>query len=257
MLRIALKMLTADRAKYAGLLFGMAFTAFLITFAAAFFCGFMTRGFAIVTDNAGSDIWVMDPAVVSVEQTTNLPDSALEQVRNVPGVRSAVPLLVATTEARYANGRFQSFQLIGVDDATLVGVPLDADTGAAAVLRRPDAALIDSGGTEGKLETARDPADQWRRGKPALDAPTRPLAPDDEVLVNDHRVVIAGHAHATPRFPPRPLLYMTISNALRILPAERHRTTFVMAKAAPGVDVEALSRRIAAQTGLRARTAAR
>ena len=42
MLRIALKMLVADRAKFIGLLFGIAFTSFLVTFAASYFCGFMT-----------------------------------------------------------------------------------------------------------------------------------------------------------------------------------------------------------------------
>ena len=44
MLRVALKMLFGDRAKYVGLLFGIAFTSFLVTFAASYFCGFMTRG---------------------------------------------------------------------------------------------------------------------------------------------------------------------------------------------------------------------
>ncbi len=66
----------------------------------------------------------MDPAVVSVDQTINLPSSALSRVRNVKGVRSAMPLAVAQADARFPNGRFQSFQVIGVDDAMLTGVPL-------------------------------------------------------------------------------------------------------------------------------------
>ena len=51
MLRVALKMLMGDRAKYAGLLSGIAFTSFLVTFAASYFCGFMTRGFALIAEN--------------------------------------------------------------------------------------------------------------------------------------------------------------------------------------------------------------
>lgn len=254
MLRIALKMLAGDGGKYVGLLFGVAFTSFLITFAASFFCGFMTRGFALISENPQVDIWVMDPAVESVEQTTNMPDAALTAVRNVSGVASAVPLLVAATEARYANGRFQAFQLIGVDDATLAGAPARTDS-AIATLRSPDAALVASGGTEGKLETPRDPADQWRRGARLQDAPTRPLAAGDEMLVNDHRVVVVGQADALARFPPRPMLYMTISNALRVLPRERHWLTFVLVTAPPASEPQRLARRIEAQTGLRARTA--
>jgi len=247
-------MLAGDRGKYAGLLFGIAFTSFLITFAASFFAGFMTRGFSLISDNPAADVWVMDPAVESVEQTTNMPTSALDRVRSVPGVRSAVPLALATTEVRFPGGHFQTFQLIGVDDATAAGVPLRDDATQVTALRAPDAVLIDSGGTVGKLETPRFNVDQWPHGEPHLDAPTRPLASGDELLINDHRVVVAGYADALPRFPPRPLMYTTLGNARRILPPERLRLTFVLASAARGVQPAALARRIEAQTGLRART---
>jgi putative ABC transport system permease protein len=54
--------------------------------------------------------------------TTDLPDSALSRVRSVDGVLSAMPLAVATVDARFPNGRVQSFQLIAVDNATLSGL---------------------------------------------------------------------------------------------------------------------------------------
>src|SRR3954471_11571325 len=138
MLRVAVRMLVGDRAKYAGLICGIAFTSFLVTFAASFFCGFMTRGFALISENPDTEVWVMDPTVTCVDQTTNIPASALERVRSVEGVRFATPLALGTAEVRFPNGRFQSFQVIGVDDATAVGV-----------LRSPDAALVAAGGTEG------------------------------------------------------------------------------------------------------------
>jgi putative ABC transport system permease protein len=177
MLRIAVKMLAGDRGKYAGLLFGIAFTSFLITFAASFFCGFMTRGFSLISDNPTADVWVMDPAVESVEQTANIPASALDRVRSVTGVQSAEPLALAVAEVRFPNGRFQSFQLIGVDDATLAGVPvLRRGSPGDVSLRAPDAVLIDSGGSVGKLDTPVLARDQWPHDGPRLEAPTRPLA---------------------------------------------------------------------------------
>ena len=254
MLRLALKMLMGDRAKYTGLLFGITFTSFLVTFAASYLCGFLTRGFALIAENPGADVWVMDPAVESTEQTTNIPDSALTRVRSVDGVRSAVPLALATADARFPNGRFQTFQLICVDDATLFGVPALKDGVSPAVLRAPDGVIVDPGGTDGKLETPLLKADQWPYGQPRLSAATRELAAEDELLVNDHRVVIRGRSEALPRYPPRPLMYTTLSNATRVLLPERHLLTFVLAVAAPGISPRELANRIQVQTGLKARS---
>src|SRR5215471_15584115 len=251
MVRTALTMLMGDRAKYIGLLFGLAFTSFLVTFAISFLSGFLTRGFALITENP-ADVWVMDPAVQSDELTTNMPASALARVRSVSGVQSAVPLALGMAEARFPDGRFQPFQVIGVDDSTLGGVPPMTDRGTAALLRAPDAVVVDPGGTLGKLQTPLLSTDQRSYEKP--DAPTRPLAKGDELFVNDCRVWVAGRSEGRSRFPPRPLMYTTFSNADRILPPERRRLTFVLATAAPGVSPRDLAARIEAQTGLRART---
>lgn len=254
MLRVALKMLTGNRAKYSGLLFGITFTSFLVTFALSYFAGFMTRGFALISENPEADVWVMDPAVNSTEHTTNIPSSILDQVRSIDGVQSAVPLALGSAQVRFPNGAFQNFQVIGVYGPTLSGLPALRGGVARSVLRTPDAAVVDAGGTEGKLQTPLLRADQWPR-QPKLNVPTRRLRAGDVVLVNDHRVRIVGLASALPRYPPRPLLYTTYANAARILLPERHLMTFVLAKAAPGIPPAALAERIEARTGLRARTA--
>ncbi len=255
MITIALRMLSGDRTKYLGVLFGITFTSFLVTFAASYFGGMMTRSFALIAEYPRNDVWVMDPAVRGVESTMNIPDSALSRVRGVAGVQSAVPLALATATVRFPDGRFQPVQVIGVDDATLTGVPPVADGLTAAVLRTPNAVVIDPGGTSGKLETPRLPADQWPYGRVPVNAPTRPLVRGDELSINDHLVRVAGQSKALPRFPPRPLLFTTFSTAERILPPERDRTTFVVATARPNVKPAELAKRIEQETGLRARSA--
>jgi putative ABC transport system permease protein len=253
MFRIALQILIADRAKFFGLLFGIAFTSFLVTFAASYFCGFMTRGYSLVSENDATDVWVMDPAVASVEQTINIPDSALSQVRSVDGVRYAAPLALGTANVRFPNGRFQTFQVIGVDAATLAGAP-PIPGASVSELRAHNAVIVDAGGTSGKLETPISKADQWPHDGVRLDVPTRQLSKGDELLVNEQLVRVVGRSEALPRFPPRPLMYTTLANAARILPSERHTLTFVMANAVPGVSAGELAARIEQRTGLRARS---
>ena len=260
---IAVKMLLGDRAKTIGLIFGIAFTSFLVTFAASYFCGFMTRGFALIVENAAADVWVMDPAVSSVEQTTNLPSWALDRVRNVDGVRSALPLVLGSAEARFPGGRFQALQVIGVDDASLAGLPPLAAGAGAGVLRAAGAVAVAAGGTSGKLDTPLlglgygqgQGQGQWPRWRSNADTPSRELGAGDELLLNDRTVRVAATALALPRFPPRPLVYLPLSRAVSLL-SERRQVTFVMVRVGAGEDAARLAARITAHTGLRARTAA-
>lgn len=254
MYRITLKMLRGDRAKFLGLLFGIAFTAFLVTFALSYFAGFMTRGFALVSENPSADVWVMDPAVHSTEMTIAMSETVLQQIRSVKGVAYAVPISLHDIDARFANGRFQRVQLIGVDDATLAGTPLPPDAGSVTLLRVPDAVFADAGGTEGKLRSPRYEKDYWPHDGAHLDAPLRNLRAGDELQLNDRRALVTAVTHTLPRFPPRPLLYTTLSNVKRILPSESRYITFVMVSAQPGVAPQALAKRITDTTGFRART---
>ena len=249
MFRVAVEMLLYDKTKFFGLLIGVAFTAFLVTFAMGYFAGFMTRGFALVSENPSAKVWVMDPAVSSTEATINMSDSSLDIVRGVEGVKYATPLYLGDVTARYANGRFQSFQTIGVDDATLSGAPQPAD-----LLHLPDSVIVDSGGTEGKLQTPAAKKDMWPYDGSHLNAPTRKLRYGDEMLINSKRVVVAGVSHTIPRFPPRPLLYTTASNFKRLMPGERRYITFIMVRPAKNVTPGQLAKRIAQKTRLKAIT---
>ncbi len=249
MFRIAIEMLLYDKTKYIGLLIGVAFTAFLVTFAMGYFAGFMTRGFALVSENPSAKVWVMDPSVSSAEATINMSDSALDIVRGVKGVNYAAPMYLGNMTARYANGDFQTFQAIGVDDATLSGAPKPAN-----LLRIPESAIVDSGGTEGKLQTPIYKKDMWSYDGSHLNAPTRKLRYGDTMLINSKRVVVAGVSHTIPRFPPRPLLYTTASNFKRLVPGEKRYITFIMVRPTKNITPNKLAKRIAKQTGLKAIT---
>jgi putative ABC transport system permease protein len=82
---IALQMLLGDRAKYLGLIFAVAFSTMLMSQQVSIFIGLMLRAASQIIDVRDSDIWVMDPRVVYVDEVESLTDTKLQQVRGVPG----------------------------------------------------------------------------------------------------------------------------------------------------------------------------
>src|SRR5207302_2492553 len=120
---VALKMLTGDRAKYLGIIFGVAFAALLMAQQMSMFVGVMRRTTSQIRDVQEADIWVMDPRVRFVDEIRPLPDTDLQRVRGVPGVAWAVRLYKGLVQARLEGGDYRQVLLMGIDDATLVGGP--------------------------------------------------------------------------------------------------------------------------------------
>lgn len=255
MFKIAIKMLIEDKMKYIGLLIGVAFTSFLITAAIAYFAGFMTRGFSLISENPTAAVWVMDPAVSSTEATINMSDSALYLVKSITGVDEAMPLYMQDVTARFANGHFQTFQVIGVDNATLSGVPYTLNNmSITEALHMPDSIIVDSGGTSGKLQTPIKEKDIWPYNGLHLNVPTRELRFGDTLRINDKRVFVSGVSHTLSRYPVRPLIYTTISNFQRFTPKEIKQLTFIMVRVKKGVSARTVAYNIEKRTGLKALT---
>lgn len=242
MISVAINILVGDRGKFLAILAGVAFSAFLTMVAASYFAGFLQRSYALVAEHPNG-IWITDPRTQSSEQVVNMPLSAFYRARSVKGVGNAERMVLGTIDAKFPDGHVQSFQVIGLDDASLTGAPDLEGNSAHAVLRMPDSAIADLGGSKYKLDT-RD-----------RDGNIRQLQSKDILEANDNRIVVGGVSHSLPRFPPRPLLYMSMANALRVLPPERLSTSFIIAHPQAGIDSDELAANIERQTGLQALTA--
>ncbi len=228
-------MLTGDRQKFFGLVFGIAFSTLLITQQLTIFINLLERGASGAYNVGAADVWVMDPVSRTTDVAYPMPSTALDQVRSVPGVAWAVPHLRAGASVRTSDGDLEGVSVIGVDDATLIGLPKGMVEGATDVLEQPDTVIIDDVGAI--------------RMFPAGESPI-----GARLELNDQRAVIRGVADAIPSFTSQVTLYTTYSQALRYVPGTRNRLSFVLARTSPGVTPEALAARITAQTGLRART---
>src|SRR5438128_1474483 len=152
---VALKMLVGDRAKYLGIIMGLTFASLLITQQAAIFVGLMTRTFGALTDMSQPEIWVMDPKVQFIDDIKPLQDTELFRVRGIEGVEWAVPLYKGLLKARLSNGNFQTCNVLGLDDATLIGGPPTMIQGKLSDLRRSEAVSIDDVGARDKLAHVR------------------------------------------------------------------------------------------------------
>ncbi len=239
---IALKMLVGDRAKYLGIIMGLTFASLLITQQSAIFVGLMTRTFSFLTDTALPDVWVMDPKVQYIDDLKPLKETESLRVRSVEGVAWAVPMYKGILKARLPNGTFQSCNVIGLDDETLIGGPPEMLQGHLSDLRRNDAIIVDKISITGKLS------------KVMPDGKRVPLKIGDTMELNDHRAVVVGICNVTRAFQSQPVVYTTYSRATIFAPRERKLMSFVLVKAKPGQDLHALCQRIQQMTGLAAYT---
>ena len=232
---VALKMLTGDRAKYLGLIFTIAFCTFLLENQTSIFAGILKRTGSQIADITDADIWVMDSKTEYFEQTKALKDTDLTRVRGVDGVRWAVKLFKGSPVARTPDGKFAVSFCLGLDDATLTGVPRKMLVGSAESLREPDSVIIDKAGY-------------------VLLFPDAPLELGRTLELNDHKVTIVGISDASAPFVSWPVIHTRYSEAINFVGRERTQLSYVLVKPQPGVDSAELCRRIEAQTGLRART---
>jgi putative ABC transport system permease protein len=241
---IALKMLIGNRGKFYAMVFGVALTSLIITQQSSIFLGIMSRTVGFIFDTPQPDLWVMDPKVQYVDDIKPLQDTKLFQVRGVQGVEWAVPLYKGALRARLPNGTFQTCNVIGLDDATLVAGPPVMVQGSLADLRRADGVIVDEAGATGKLA----------KPGPTPDSPKIPLRVGDILELNDNRAVVVGVARSTRTFQSQPMIYTTYSRAVRFAPRERKLLSFILAKVSPGYDMKEVALRINEQTGLAAYT---
>jgi putative ABC transport system permease protein len=218
-------MLTGDRPKYFGIIFGVAFATLLMAQQASIFVGLLRNTTSQIRDIEGAAIWVMDHNVQFVDDVKPLADDDLYRVRGVSGVEWAVRLYKGLARARFADGNFQQFILLGLDDATLVGAPREILMGSLADLRKPDAVIIDEAGYRYL----------W---------PGQPYALGKEFEMNDCRAVIVGICKASPTFQTFPIAYTRYTQATQFVPSERKVLSFILAQPAPGVPVKEVCRRI-------------
>ena len=230
-LKLALKLLLADRGKFLTLVIGITFAVFLMMLMTSMFFGIIQHSAANII-NIGARIWVMDPDVQTPQNSIPMPNYVLDAVRSIPGVDYAVPLYVGAGLVRLHDGTYQAATVIGLDDATLFGRPalLAGNT-------------LDIYGNDAFF--AVHDANYAKLGNPKLGTTFE---------INDHRGRIAGIAHVSiGSLFGLPTLYTTFSRATQDLPSTRYTLSFILAQPKSAADIPTIKRAVG-KLGYRALT---
>jgi putative ABC transport system permease protein len=233
MLRLALKMLFGDRAKYLMLVCGLTFCALLMSQQTSVFCGLLLWTTATVR-NVQVPVWVADAKVEQVNEVVPLREIDLQRVRSVPGVQWAVPLFWSIQQARLPDGTFQAIQLTGLDSATLVGRPSRVLEGRVEDLRLPNAVIVDQVAI----------AKFRKRGITLRVGSTFEL--------NDKEARVVAICQTERSFLGQPYVFTTYSRAMEYSPPQRKQLSFILVQPKADVAVEELIGRIDRMGGLRA-----
>jgi putative ABC transport system permease protein len=146
MIGLALQMLRADRAKYFAMILAVALSIFLMQNQASIMMSVFAMTGSQIRDVSEAEFWVMEPDTECFDQVKPVPASALYQVRGTEGVSWAVPLTKIDGYARTESGKLSVVTMMGVDDASLVGLPPRILKGKAEAVRERGTVMIDPGG---------------------------------------------------------------------------------------------------------------
>ena len=232
MVRIALKMLLGDRAKFLSLVIGLSFAVLLITQQGAIFLGLMLQATGPLQNISQADLWVTDPYVKWVTETRNLNQTDLNHIRSTPGVAWAEPFFNTRAACDLGDGDFRFVNIVGIDRTTMVGRPPEVTAGRLEDLRIADAVLVE--------ESARP-----KLGDPKI---------GDTLKLNDRRAVVVGFCRAKFGWDSPSVVYTTYENAITFVPLGRNKISYVLVGVKPGVPVAQVQADIARLPGLKALT---
>jgi putative ABC transport system permease protein len=286
---IALRMLTGDRAKFFGIIFGVAFASLLMAQQMSIFCGIMNLTTSQIRDVSGVDLWVMDSDVLSISEFKPMVDTALHRVRSVPGVKQAVPFYKGVTTAKLrfdpiearrrrekasletgqqgivsqallpraahdAIGKLSADETSILQQVVLLGY--DAETGLGAPANVVCGSLRRIDEPDAVIVDKYSCRLLWREERDQLKETADYERFVNRVIeVNGHRAIIVGVCDVSANFETLPIMYTTYARARRLVPRDR-MLTFILVQAMPGVGMEEISRRVSTYTNylLKART---
>ena len=225
MVDLALKMVLDDKTRFAITVLGVGFAVALVLTQAGLFFGLLESA-SITIDKLDADLWVTARNTPNVDFANPFPESYVQRVRSVPGVARADNLIVWYAIVALPSGAKEQVVYYGLDDFPKWGFPWEIASGNASDLRRGQFVLLD--------ESAERRFGNFQQG--------------DHREFSGHRLEIIGKTRGARSFTTSPIAFLDYGLAQSLAPDElSERTTFIVAKVAPGADAEAVAAEIRAR----------
>lgn len=232
---VALRMLIGDRAKYLGLIIGIAFSTVLMAQQVSIFLGILNRTSSQITDIYEPDLWIMNPLIQYIDENRPMPDREIHRIKSIQGIQWTAPFYKGGSLAKTDQGLLKQIIILGVDDETLICQPQRMIHGEWTSLKEPLSIIMDYAGWDFI----------W---------PGQPFEYGRELELNDRRFRIVGICEASPPFQTFPVAFMRYTETSKLGIPGKNFLSFVLAKLEPGANIQTVKQEIQKKTGLRALT---
>jgi putative ABC transport system permease protein len=221
MASLARRNLLHDRVRLLVTLTGIVFAVVLSAIQLGLFVGFQ-RATSDVIRHAGADLWVTSAGVTHLETGVPFSERKLYDVLATPGVAGAQKHLVRFGQWKKPDGGQESVMVIGVDLTGTMSRPWSVVAGSTAALSEPDAVIVD------ELYLA-------KLGVSGV---------GDVVEIGGYRARIVGLTRGIRTFTTAPPVFTSYKRALDYVQVPEDQTMYLLVRAQPGADAEAVAGRL-------------
>ena len=216
MVDLALKILLHDKLRFLMTVVGVMFADVLVLVQVGLFLGLLENASSTI-ERFDADLWVMARNTKNIEFAQTFPEDHVRRVRSVPGVERADSLIVMYGHLRLTTGTRDNVLIYALDDFSKWRFPATVTEGSIPDLRHGTTLFLDDSATRrfGAFHVG-----EFR-----------------DVL--GMRFKIAGRTKEAQSFTSTPIAFMPYRCAQTILFGAKPRTSYVIARLAPGASVEA------------------
>ncbi len=225
MVDLAMKTLLHDKLRFIITVAGVAFAVTLILVQTGLFIGILDNA-TITIEHLDADLWVTSKNTPNLDFVHDFSEQYVERIRGLEGVERADNLLLTFVNVNLPSGAQETAVIYGLENFRRWSFPWDLRSGDVDDLKRGPYILFDDSAAK-------------RFG---------PFNVGDYREVQNRRLKIIGKTHAAKSFTTTPLGFMDYDRLQALNPdLLRGNTSYIVVKARPGTDVNALKQAIAAR----------